>query len=160
MNNSSKYFEQFNRVKRWYENIALTDQGRPHDRPSDFYQDEFYVFFQNCYHLKDWIRNDQSVGAAADKVEKFINNNEEMRLCADICNGSKHLYLSSSRSGQDPQFGQRKFHVRIGGPPTTISAKYSIDTLVGPVDAFELATKCLEAWENFIRSNISSGDSV
>ncbi len=39
-------------------------------------------------------------------------------------------------------------------------AKYTIDTSVRPVDAFELATKCLQAWENFIRSNISNEASV
>jgi hypothetical protein len=160
MNSSSKYLEQFNRVKRWYQEFALTDQGRLHDRPSDFYQDQVYAFFQNCHHLKDWIKNDGSVRVAADKVEEFISNNEELRLCADICNGTKHLRLTSPRSGQDPRFGQRKFKVQVGGPPTTISAKYTIDTLVGAVDAFELATKCLQAWENFIRSNISNEASI
>lgn len=160
MNSSSKYLEQFNRVKRWYQRFVLIDQGRPHDHPSDFYQDDVYAFFQNCYHLKDWIKNDGSVGAAADKVEEFINKNEELRLCADICNATKHLHLTSSRSGQDPRFGQRKFKVGVGGPPTTISAKYTVDTSVGPVDAFELATKCLQAWKTFIRSHISNEASV
>jgi hypothetical protein len=110
--------------------------------------------------LKDWIKNDVSVGVAAGKVEEFINNSEELRLCADICNGTKYLSLVNPRSGHDPQFGQRKFKVRVGGPPTTISAKYTIDTSVGPLDAFQLATKCLKAWDNFIRSNISHGASI
>ena len=160
MNSSRKYLEQFNRVKRWYQEFALTDQGRLHDRPSDFYQDQVYAFFQNCYHLKDWMKNDESVGVVADKIEEFISNNEELRLCADICNGTKHLRLTSPRSGQDPRFGQRKFKVKVGSPPTTISVKYSIDTSGGPLDAFELATKCLQAWETFIRSNISDQASV
>jgi len=147
-------------VKRWYQEFALTDQGRPHDRPSDFYQDQAYAFFQNCHHLKDWIKNDGSVGVAADKVEAFINSNDELKLCADICNGTKHLCLARPRSGQDHRFGQRKFKVQVGGPPTTISVKYTIGTSVRPVDAFELATKCLEAWENFIRSNISNEASI
>ena len=160
MNSSSKYLEQFNRVKRWYQEFALTDQGRPHDRPSDFYQDQAYAFFQNRDLINHTIKNDRSVGVAADKVEAFINSNEELQLCADICNGTKHLRLARARSGQDPRFGQRKFKVQVGGPPTTISVKYTIDTLVGPVDAFKLATKCLEAWENFIRSNISNEASI
>ena len=106
------------------------------------------------------LKNDGSVGAAADKVEEFISNNEEMRLCADICNGTKHLRLKSPRSDQDPRFRQREFKVHVGGSPTTISAKYTIDTSGGPVDAFELATKCLQAWGNFIRSNISNETSI
>lgn len=160
MDSSSKYLQQFDRVKRWYQRLVLTDPGRPHNLPSDYYQDEVYAFFLSCYHLKDWIKNDESVGATAEKVEEFINNNEELRLCADICNGIKHLRLTSTRSGQAPRFGPQKFSLQVGGPETTISVKYSIDTSGGPVDAFELATKCLQAWENFIRSNISDEASV
>jgi len=132
----------------------MINQGRQHSHPSDYYQDEVYAFFLNCYHLKDWIKNDNDVEDAAAKVEKFINNNKEMRLCADICNGIKHLKQTSNRSGQNPQFVGRKFNVKLGGLGTTISVKYSIETSSGQVDAFKLATKCLQAWENFIKSNI------
>lgn len=155
MSSSSKYLKQFKRVKRWYQRFVIINQGRQHDFPSDYYQDEVYAFFLNCYHLKDWIKNDKSVGAAAAKVEEFINNNKELSVCADICNGIKHLRLTSTRSGQDPRWGPQKFNVQLGGPETTISVKYSIDTSSGPVDAFELATRCLQAWENFIGANIN-----
>jgi hypothetical protein len=155
MDSSSKYLEQFDRVKRWYQRFVTIDEGRQHNLPSDNYQDEAYAFFLNCYHLKDWIKNDESVGAAAYKVEDFIKNNKELNLCRDICNGIKHLKLTKPRSGQDPRFGQRKFHLQVGGTETTISVRYTIDASSGPVDAFELATKCLKAWENFILSNIN-----
>ena len=144
------YEKQFDRVKRFLKRIESQNSSQTE------YDDDMWSFFQNCWHLKDWIKNDGSVGVAADKVEEFISNNEELRLCADICNGTKHLRLASSRSGEDPRFGQRKFKVHVGGLPTTISAKYTIDTSGGPVDAFNLATKCLQAWENFIRSSISN----
>ena len=157
MTNSGKYMEQFERVKRWYERFRVINQGRQHDRPSDYYQDEVYAFFLNCYHLKDWIKNDESIRPAAAKVEEFINNNKELGLCADICNGVKHLKLTSNRSGKYPQFGKREFKLSLGGHRAIISVKYSIDTADGPVDAFELATKCLQAWKNFIVSNIGDG---
>lgn len=155
MDSSSKYLEQFDRVKRWYQRFVTINEGRQHDLPSDNYQDEVYAFFVFCFHLKDWIKNDESVGTAADKVEDFVKNNKELNLCRDICHSIKHLKLRVSRSGQDPQFGQRKFYLQVGGPETTINVRYTIDTSSGPVDAFELATKCLKAWENFILSNIN-----
>ena len=154
MDSPSKYLEQFDRVKRWYQRFVKINEGRLHDKSSDNYQDEVLAFFLNCYHLKDWIKHDKSVGAAATKVEDFINANEDLKICADICNSIKHLELTTSRSGQDPKFGQRKFNLRVGSPPTTISVRYTIDTSSGPIDAFELATKCLQAWESFIQSNI------
>jgi len=155
MDSSSKYLEQFDRVKRWYERFALIDGGRQHDQPSDNYQDEVYTFFINCFHLKDWLKNDGSVEVDAKEIEDFVKNNKELNLCRDICNGIKHLKLTAPRSGQDPEFGQRKYHLHVGKSPTTISAKYTIDTASGPIDAFKLATKCLQAWESFIQSNIN-----
>ena len=155
MDSSSKYLEQFDRVKRWYQRFLTINEGRQHNLPSDNYQDEVYAFFVNCFHLKDWIKNDESAGTAADKVEEFVKNNKELNLCRDICHGIKHLKLTVPRSGQDPRFGQRKFKVGLGGPEATISVRYTIDTSSGPVDAFELATRCLQAWENFIQSNIN-----
>ncbi len=149
----SRYLEQLDRVKRWYEEFKLTDQGRPHDHSADFYQDQVYAFFQNYWHLKDWIKND-NVGLYKE-LRDSIHSDPEMQLCRDICNGTKHLVLKESRSGEDPQFGQKKFRVAVGSEPTTISVKYTIDKSSGrTVDAFELATKCLEFWEIFIREQV------
>jgi hypothetical protein len=137
-------------VKRWYERFASINQGIIHTCSSDCYQDEVYAFFLNCYHLKDWIKNDANAGAAANDVERFVDTNDDLKLCADICNGLKHLRLTSPRSGRDPRFGKRKFDVTIGGHETTISIKYTIDTSSGPIDAFGLATRCFQAWKDFI----------
>ena len=95
MDSSSKYLEQFDRVKRWYQRFVTIDEGRQHSLPSDNYQDEVYAFFLNCYHLKDWIKNDESIGVAEAEVEDFINNNNDLKLCGDICNNNKHLTLDS-----------------------------------------------------------------
>lgn len=149
----TKYQEQFKRLHRWYEIFKKINDGKIHDKPSDFYQDEVYAFFMNCHHLEDWIINDPAAASVANKVEKFINNNRELSLCADICNGLKHLRLNKKeRSGENPKFGPRIYRVHLGTEPTTIAAKYTINTLSGPIDAFEIATKCMEAWESFIMS--------
>ena len=39
MPDTPKYREQFERVKRFYQRIKEIDEGRTHDRPSDFYYD-------------------------------------------------------------------------------------------------------------------------
>jgi len=147
-----KYQEQFTRLNRWYERFKVINDGKIHDEPSDFYQDNVYAFFMNCYHLKDWIKNDPSVASVVDNIEAYINNNPALSLCADICNGLKHLRLDSARSGESPKFGPRLYKVELGTKPTTITIKYTINTSSGPIDAFELATKCMKAWKNFIVS--------
>ena len=146
-----KYPEQWERIRRWYLRFEETSQGKLHDKQSDFYQDDVYAFFMNCYHLKDWIKNDPTAFALSAKVETFISNVPEMALCADICNGLKHLVLTKPRSPENPRFGKRLFKVGVGTQPTTIDVEYTIDTESGPIDAFNLATKCMEAWQAFLR---------
>lgn len=152
MSKLTKYDEQLDRVKRWYERFKEIEEGRSHDRPSDYYQDVVYAFFMNCYHLKDWIKNDPASSSVAGKVEDYISNTPDLSLCADICNGLKHLVLNRERSGEDPEFGPTKFDVGVGTRPTTIAVHYTINTNSGPIDAFSLATKCLKDWKSFISS--------
>ena len=151
---TSKYQEQYARMKRWYARFAALDQGRPHDAPSDNYIDDIYAFFMNCYHLKDWIKNDGTVPPAVQqKVEGYINANRSLTLCADICNSLKHLTLTSQRSGESPTFGRKEFGLALGGEEPAIKLKYEVDAISGPINAFELATDCMDAWNVFLSSN-------
>jgi hypothetical protein len=150
-----KYQEQLERMKRWYRRFKEIDEGRPHERESDYYQDVVYAFFINCYHLKDWIENDDTVGDhARSKVHGFINKNVELKLCSDICHSLKHLKRNTQgRSGMSPQFGSRKFAMDV--QKNIIGVKYSITTETGETfDAFQLASTCLQLWEKFIEENI------
>ncbi len=148
-----EYMDQYKRMKRSYATFADIDRGRIHDRASESYDDEVFAFFLNCYHLKDWIKNDGSVGLAAqNSVESFINTSHPLKLCADICNAHKHLKLKSPRSNENPRFGKKHYAFLGDVAATTISVKYEIETSTGTVDAFTLATQCIDEWESFIRS--------
>ncbi len=152
MPKSSMYQEQLERVRRWYNRFKKINDGMVHGQPSEYYQDEVYAFFLNCYHLKDWIKNCPAAASVANRVEEYINNTADLSLCADICNSSKHLHLDKSRSGQWPEFGARKYEMGIGTGPVTMAVRYSVNTLSGARDAFEIATGCMEAWDKFVSS--------
>lgn len=157
MTELSKYEEQFERMKRWYKRVFAITFGMTHNKNTNNYQDEVYAFFINCYHLKDWIINDKTVKIEnkKQKIENFINANECMRLCADICNGLKHLKLDKNiRTGIQPEFKERKFELELGGKEAKIIVKYNIATSKGNKDAFLLATDCKEKWEEFIETEI------
>jgi len=162
MTDLRKHQEQFERMKRWYERIKKIDQGESHNlsfvnlSPSYFY-DEVYAFFMNCYHLKDWIENDDTVKQEdKGKVENFMRKDDSMSLCRDICIKIKHLEQKSvSWSGRVPEFKGREFPVSLGGgDEPIIGVKFSIETETGPKDAFELASECVRKWEEFIKDNI------
>jgi hypothetical protein len=146
------YTEQLQRLERVYQRLVQCEQGRRHDMGCENYRDETYFFFLNCYHLKDWLINDSNFPANKKDVESYINANQELQLCADICNALKHLLLNRSRSTENPRVGDQKIQLNSEDGEATIRIKFTIETVSGPHDAFELATRCLELWKEFIAS--------
>lgn len=148
---SSKYLEQYERVKRWYEKFKSINEGKEHRLGSDYYQDEVYAFFINCYHLKDWIRNDPEVkDTLGEKVEAFVSASEVLLLCGAICTGSKHLLINDPRFNPLAKIGGRAIGLVLGMELPRINIKYKVETGGVSLDAFELATRCLGEWDKFL----------
>ena len=84
----SKYREQFERVGRFLHRV------RRGDRESVEYLDDLWAFFQNAWHLKDWIMNDSSLQQELrDRVVDSVHSSEQILLCGALANRSKHLRL-------------------------------------------------------------------
>lgn len=154
---ASRYTEQFERLKRYFSRFKQINDGKAHDQSSPHYDDDVYAFFQNCYHLKDWIKNDTACSSWSN-VESFINNNNDLRVCADLCNSLKHLTLTMPRSTENPGFAGGHITLNITDgfgvkESVDISIKYTVSTSSGDIDAFQLAERCLTAWEQFINAN-------
>jgi hypothetical protein len=147
---TDRWTEQWARIKRWFNLFSTTNAGRPHDRESDYYRDEAYTFFQNAYHLKDWLKHDPAVSASVLDVETFVKDSQTLRLCADLCNGSKHLTLTAPKESADTKLGKQDFRLALGGNPPTISAKYEVESSGKTYDAFMLAQACIAEWESYL----------
>ena len=92
----SNYESQLERIKRYYKRFKNINNGRPHTDSTDYYMDDIFSFFINCYHLKDWLINDPSyTKRKKSEIEKYITKTESLSICADICNGLKHLKLGN-----------------------------------------------------------------
>lgn len=157
MEKSPSYREQYQRVNRWFIRIQEINDGKIHYITSDNYQDDLYAFFMNCFHLKDWIKNDSQVDEwARNNVESFVNQTECLAVCGDICNSLKHLKPSNRpHSDQNPKFGARHFQLVFGGASPIIKVRFSVETNSGIKDAFELATQCVVKWNEFIETKIT-----
>lgn len=64
--------------------------------------DFYIVFFQNCFHLKDWIigfkshkDSNSSSKIWSSKIHELINNSYSLKISRDVCNGLKHLKLNN-----------------------------------------------------------------
>ncbi len=168
------YTEQRNRIMRWfnrlekqYEGVQLVDIEKA-GIYIDSCQDEVYAFFMNCYHLKDWINEDPKVPlSATSNVENFINSTECLRICADMCNRSKHSELTRYvRIDKDTELHsqayspERRYEIITRDNSDVIDAisekgmwlkfRYEIGYLGKTIDALELAKSCIEKWGDFI----------
>jgi hypothetical protein len=110
-------------------------------------------FFNECYHLKDWIKNDPVIGAKVD-VEAYIDEVGALRIIADYCNSSKHAGLDRKpRSGA--QVEQVRTHMKIDLTPKGFVSSAQLEIIVGSksYNAYKLATDGVAAWKTFIARN-------
>jgi hypothetical protein len=84
----SAWEEQFKRMARALKKV---EQPKTDDEEA---LDDIYSFFQNCWHLKDWIQHDDSLPPKISyAIVRDAHKMESLRFCADLANGSKHLKL-------------------------------------------------------------------
>src|SRR5271170_1846318 len=107
-------------MQRSYQRLLQASQGTdPTARSSEDVRDALYHFFQDAYHLKDWIGNDSSVATTGRRLDvQYIDNSTILQLCADLCNGTKHLGLSPRRTPRtgDLSTGFTSQSVNVYGP--------------------------------------------
>ena len=136
-----EYMDQLNRVRR------MLDRINHQERSPIEYGDDICSFFQNCWHLKDWVRNDPSVPLhVRDSIGQLAAASLPLRICADLANASKHLKLTS------PREGAKHSHWNMAIVPGESSkVEYLIDTGSGTQqDSLDLARECLMAWERIL----------
>jgi hypothetical protein len=151
----NNWTDQQARMERWYTEFKTFNDGFIHENP-DYYHclDVVYAFFQNCYHLKDWLKNDKKVTIPNEVIEEFINHNDCLRICADICNASKHFEVTSKRYDKNTKLDPTTYTIAITEKGRINKMVYNVYTgNGGKIDAFQLATNCLKAWEKFIGDN-------
>jgi hypothetical protein len=150
MDSQDSYLQQWQRVRRWWTRVREVSQGRKFVMVPEFSEDDIFAFFLNCYHLKDWIKNDPASGPLRDTVEDFVNNSDALGICADLCNGLKHLARDKGRVRRNARFGPRTYRV-VDFKTGTLAVSASVESDSGKVDAYQLATDCVLEWERFLR---------
>ena len=145
--------DQLYRVNRWYRCFQQINEGNQKGASFEGQYDEVLAFFMNCYHLKDWIKNDISDENFNSVVESYINQNDCLKLCADICNGAKHLDVNRSRFGEETSI-RTEVHLDESQENSPVIRKWYITTNSGEVfDSFDIATLCLTKWVDFFNQH-------
>ena len=134
------YRSQIDRARRFLERME-----QPGMTEVDF-QDMVWAFFQNCWHVKDWVFNDPVVDQVTkDAVSAGAHASVVLRVCQEMCNGTKHL-------GARP--GASHDHIDttiVPGGPTIMDCL--IDNGAGElVSGRMLAHQCIAEWVSILES--------
>jgi hypothetical protein len=132
--------EQLRRVKRYLTRIENQN------RDATDYDDDLWSFFQNCWHLKDWVKNDPDVSESlSETIEEIVKKYPHIIVCADLANRTKHLRLNCPPR-VDAQFKQRNVTLHVGNP-TTSESEHIITRGDGTrMIALAVARKAVEEW--------------
>lgn len=147
----SGWNEQWTRVNRYYDRFKQMNDGvEGHGKSSDYYFDDMLSFFQNCFHLRDWLIADNFISAKTTKTPKqYVNDTECLAICADLANAVKHMRLTHGmKSGAEPKRANRS--LAVTGSSSVVMLKANIEHKGVILDAFKLATDCMEAWKAYL----------
>jgi hypothetical protein len=153
----SPWQEQYQRVLRWLRRIEQPAEG---EIDADEYGDFLYSFFQNCWHLKDWIKNDSSLPQdMRDEIVREAHKIESLQFCADLANRTKHLTLDKfSRKNAtlwqidsikigDAKTGEPLSEAKIG----FVIASPEVPDALGT--ATDLVRQAVKDWEQLLRNH-------
>jgi hypothetical protein len=137
-------------MERWHRRALAALDGADAN-PSDA-EDFVYAFCQSAYHLRDWL---QKSGAASQaELDTLMKSTPALKLCRDVCNGSKHLTLDPARTDTDHIGLMREYVPPIGaGEEGGIRPRLFVfegqEGSVELVEIRELMRECVAAWRNF-----------
>ena len=94
----SQAARQFERVQRVF--LRVLDNQ---DRKLTEYEDDVWNFFLNCWHLRDWVKNDRKGVAKATrvKIKGEVNSYPALVLIGELAAKSPHLEVHFSITGGD-----------------------------------------------------------
>jgi hypothetical protein len=160
------FVDQYDRMLRWYKRLQKINEGKPEScgqALNDF--DEILVFFIICYHLRDWLIQDVAVEETDANytkflilkrdIDNFINCNDCLCLCVDICNSAKHRNLV-----KPPRFHEKTevcpglFEITSTGTGQICKQNWELVTESGKMfDLFEISTECVRKWSEFLTTH-------
>jgi hypothetical protein len=131
--------------------VVSTDNG-PHIDNAEA-ADLTESFFNQCYHLKDWIKKDPAIGPGVD-VEAYIQKTAPLRIAADYCNSLKHAGLNG-KGRNSRQVETINTHLKLDSTPKGFVSSARVEIVMGGkrYNAYKLATDCVAAWRTFFAQN-------
>lgn len=134
-------------LDRYKERLGLSPEREP-ERFNEL-EDFLWSFFQNCWHVNDWIRNDDTLPRTLrDAVWDDVKESRRLGIAADLANGSKHFARNPGREWVGAQDGQ----IQISeNPDGTWTFSHEVAFPDGSrLSAIQAADDAMEAWKEIL----------
>jgi hypothetical protein len=148
---SGGWASQFRRMLRWHANLQEVRRARSAEPTMEHECDTVYIFFQNAFHLRDWILEDHP-GLESD-IRALFEKSRDLQLCRDICNGTKHYRLKYPSVDGDIAIGPEYVPADAPGERPHINETWFVLAAGQRTDVFDLADRCVERWKEFLRKH-------
>jgi hypothetical protein len=113
-------------------------------KSSVVYNDDLQHYFQDCWHLKDWIKNDPFIGVGKT-IEVEVQAHKALQVIADLANAAKHLDRHTHRAGAYVTSTNVTVHL---GQDKPIDVHYVVTLADGTtLSAQDLIHEGFRAWE-------------
>ncbi|HYT40708.1 MAG TPA: hypothetical protein VEP90_00050 [Methylomirabilota bacterium] len=146
------YRQQLRRLERKYRALSKS-RDAIEDSNIDEIRDLLLSFFQDCWHMRDWLINSTSLDQA--QLNSFLSHSVEMNMCREICNTAKHLVLTRPTRVQHARlvdFRNIEVPLALAREYDPNGDKLTFIFLQQEYDAFELAGRYLDLWHEFLSS--------
>ena len=153
--------EQYERMHRSYAKFCVTSVGAT-SIPSAEARDDLIHFLQDAYHLKDWLKHDSASCSLTGTLEADITADDSLTMCADLCNGTKHLSNQPGRrNGPRAEFTGQGVNVhlpaiqlvdgqQVPSQPGHVSHNWVVAFEGTTVDAAALAKQVIAFWDSWL----------
>ena len=141
------YRHQLERARRFLGRVYDLIQAEWGTSNEVEFQDMMWAFFQNCWHVKDWIDHDPIVlRATKDAVITTAHKSSDLMVCRELCNGTKHL-------GKIPGEASHSHVDSENADGFTVDMDCVIEDGSGKlISGKELPHRCLAEWERILTS--------
>lgn len=144
---------QFARTRRWHARLQKVQTDSVKFGIRQDFEDHIYAFYQNCCHLREWLSKSGAVPEA--DIAQLVAAHEELQLCRDVCNGTKHMVISRPSVDADFYTFREYDYLHIpspsDGPHST--ERFNMRAAGRKHDMFELADSCMEIWTEFLETH-------
>jgi len=139
---------QWSRLVRWHDRVRHIRGKSIQEDLTASDMDIVIAFFQNCYHLRDWLEASQL--ELREDIKKVFHDSFEMGACRDMCHGFKHKALSNPSHDADFNLYREYDYFETKNNPTKYRVAFAHEYDIKKFDLFELVEAWFLLWKDFL----------